>query len=719
MQETGTQHQRPLVLVVDDDVGIRLLARKALEQEGFLVEEAENGARATTEFHRLRPDIVLMDILMPEMDGLTACSELRKSPGGQATPIILMAGLEDVESINQVYLVGATDFMYKPFNEVLLCHRLGYILRASRNLRRLQESQAKLARAQRIAQLGYWDWDVRSNQITVSEECGRLTGLKPDDRTSLESLLQVVHPDDRELFRDFLDKTLRSRERLNLNCRIISPDGTERIVHQQGETTCDETGEPLTVTGTLQDITQLKRFESEIHSLAYYDALTSLPNHVLFRERLSHALAFAKRHNHNLVLMFLDIDRFKRINDTLGLPVGDLLLKEVGKRLRHTVRGTDAVGRSSPETDSTARLGGDEFTILLTNLRYIQHAVKAARRILHAISQPMNLDGQEVIVTGSIGMVVYPVDGKDPDTLLKHAHTAMYHAKDQGRNNFQFYSKAMNASAFERLVLENQLRRSVTEHQLALHYQPKVDLREERIIGLEALLRWHHPDMGLLSPDMFLQVAEESGFICALDQWAIHQACRQIQQWRSKRASIVRVAVNLSNDQFRERDVTKMITSTLEDAGVDPQQLEIELTEGIVMQNVDLAIKKLNVLRALGVRISIDDFGSQYSSLTYLKRLPVDTLKIARSFVRDLPDNEDDVAIVRAIIALGHNLNMKVIAEGVENQEQLEFLLEHDCDQVQGYLFGLPASADETTRLLSDGKNLQLDLHEPSQLKMG
>ena len=438
------------------------------------------------------------------------------------------------------------------------------------------------------------------------------------------------------------------------------------------------------------DITERKASEDHVRHLAHHDALTNLPNRMLLMERLSHALVHAHRHGQRVAVIFLDLDRFKNINDTLGHTVGDQLLKNVAERLYECVR----------EDDTVARLGGDEFVIILEELSSIQDAAGVAQKLIHALEQPVMLERQEVFATTSIGISVYPDDGDSADTLIKHADTAMYRAKERGRNNCQFYTADMNERALERLTMENSLRHALELNEFMLYYQPQVDLRTRSITGMEALLRWQHPDFGLVAPARFIPLAEETGLIVPIGEWVLRTACFQNKAWQDAGMPRLHVAVNLSARQFKQPNLVDMVSQALADSGLEPRYLELEITESIAMEHADETIARLNELKAMGVTISMDDFGTGHSSLSYLKRFPIDTLKIDRSFVQDVLLDSQDAAIAAAITTMARSLKMKVVTEGVETQEQIGFLREHDRDEVQGYYFSHPLPADAFADLL-------------------
>ena len=444
------------------------------------------------------------------------------------------------------------------------------------------------------------------------------------------------------------------------------------------------------------DITDMKRYEAELEIRANRDTVTGLANRNLLRDRLGQALAFAARYTHPVWVVHLDLDRFKFINDTLGISAGDELLRQVAVRLQECVRDTDTV----------ARLAADEFVLVLPERSDENTAIHTMQRIMESAAQPYIVEGHEFFMTVSAGMAVYPTDGEDADTLMKHADVAMYRAKETGRNNYQFYTPAMNERALERLRLEGDLRLALEHGQFELYYQPQVDLHTGRIHGMEALVRWQHPAFGMVSPARFIGLAEETGLIVPLGAWVLCSAAMQAKAWQDAGLGELRVAVNLSARQFMQKDLVDSIAGVLHECGLAPHCLEVELTESMIMDDVEHAIGILRDLAKLGVQISVDDFGTGYSSLSYLKRLPIDVLKIDQSFVRDITVDPDDAAIVATIISLAHSLRLSVVAEGVETAEQLEFLRSHGCDAMQGYYFSKPLPAEEVEGLLREGRAL-------------
>lgn len=474
-----------------------------------------------------------------------------------------------------------------------------------------------------------------------------------------------------------------------------------------------KTGEEK-VSVIISNISDYKLATDKIKHLAYHDTLTDLPNRYLFTDRLKQAIAQAERSEKMLAIFFLDIDNFKHINDTIGHKAGDQLLQGIGNRLAIAMRRTDSISRlnitrTGDDTERiVARLGGDEFTMLLTEVADIQTPAKVAKRILNILSEPFTIAGQEVFVTASIGIAVYPVDGKDLDTLLMNADVAMYQAKGQGKNNFQYYSESMNTFSKERFSVENKLRKALDYNEFMLFYQPQVDISSGMVFGVEALIRWLQPDLVLIKPGRFIPLAEETGLIIPIGEWVLRTACAENKLWQKAGLRPLRMTVNVSGIQFRQDNFVEMVNKVLRDTQLDPQYLQLELTESTLMQDLQNAIKKLQALRDMGLQIAIDDFGTGYSSMAHLKRFPLSTLKIDYSFVRDLATSQSDQSVVKAIVNLAHNFNLKVIAEGVENSQQLAFLRECGCEGVQGYLICPPVNSIVLAEFIKKEKQMQV-----------
>ena len=690
---------RPRVLVVDDDAGGRRLTRAILHKAGFEIQEAANGELALELMQKLMPDLVLLDVSMPVMDGFTACTKLRLLPGGSAVPVVMMTGLDDTQSIERAFEVGATDFITKPINWTVLPHRVRYMLRASTAINELQQSQRRLSNAQRIADMGDWEWDLRRDTLEPSDQAWRLLGHdKLRCAVGVDGLFSAVHVDDAARLKRACTQAAASGEGFSIDHRVVSPAGQVRYVHQQVEVIERHSdGSALRLAGALHDITERKDAEEQIRRLAYYDPLTGLPNRMLFGETLSRAVAQAARQQRRLAVMFVDLDNFKRVNDTLGHRAGDELLRLASARLASTLRGHDTLSRQYGEdsTSSIARLGGDEFIVLLTDVPSATDAAAVARRLVDVLREPVTVQGTEVFVGGSVGVAVYPEDGSDTDTLLMNADTAMYRAKASGRGSFQLYDRSMNDRALDHLRMETRLRRALERNEFVLHYQPRVDVVSGCIVGAEALIRWQHPERGLLPPSDFIPLVEEAGLVIPIGEWAIRTVCRQSAQWSQQGMQPLPVAVNLASTHLRERTLPGLVRDTLREFGVPASSLEIEVTESILLADPELSVSIAQQLAELGVQISIDDFGTGYSSMSYLKKLPITALKIDRSFVRDLVTDPDDEAIVSAIIALAHSLKLRVVAEGVETVAQLHRLQAMKCDEYQGFLTSRAVEAAE------------------------
>ncbi len=452
----------------------------------------------------------------------------------------------------------------------------------------------------------------------------------------------------------------------------------------------------------VRDITERKQAEEQIAYLAYHDSLTGLPNNRLFKDRLSQGLAHARRNGNMLAVMFLDLDRFKLINDTMGHSIGDKLLQGTADRLSEVIRRSDSISLSGSLilNSSVARLGGDEFTIMLEDVESSQAVSRIAERIIRAVSEPIMLDDQEVYTSTSIGIAIYPSDGDDVEVLLKNADAAMYHAKKEGRNNFQFFTESMNELSARQLALENSLRKAIGNHEMILYYQPQVSVASGQLVGLEALIRWIHPEKGIVSPGEFIPVAEETGLIMEIGEWVINEACRQAAEWRDKGYRPIRISINLSARQLKDERLVNIIAANMYDMGLGPEYLAVELTESAIIVEPEMALERLNSIKSMGLKLSLDDFGTGYSSLSYLKRFPIDTLKIDRLFIHNIEVEPENTALVKAIIAMAHGLGMDVVAEGVELQEQLEFLGTYGCDIIQGFLFSKPLPAAEVESML-------------------
>lgn len=679
----------PLVLVVDDDPGTRMLAAASLRHAGYATAEAADGDDGISAFRQVRPDLVLLDVVMPRMDGFIACREIRRLPGGDRVPVLMMTGLDDLSSIHRAYEVGATDFVTKPIHWVILGYRVGYLLRSARaflDLARSEEKTRALLRAipDRILRIGadgavldLVAGDGRAAAPSGGDvACRNLSEVLPGGiaEEALRNIGEARKSGGIQRFEYDFDSATGRR---SFEARVVSiPDGESLLI--------------------ARDMTDRKKAEEQLAHMAYHDALTGLPNRAAFSERLFQDLSRAKRRNEVVAIVFLDLDRFKDVNDTLGHDAGDRLLVAVSERIRGAMR----------ETDTLARMSGDEFCIILPDQRDEHSAIEAGRRVHRAFTEPFYIDGQKFHVTASLGISLYPANGGSPETLVKQADIAMFRAKALGGDAFLPFSEEMSAEVAARVRMEKGLRSACEKKEFVLHYQPEIDLRTGRIVGAEALVRWQTEDQGLVQPMQFIPLAEETGAIVPISEWVIETACAQAQAWHAQGYAPFRISLNVSARLFQRYDLNATIRDTLRRTGLAPGSFELEITESVAMRNMESTIDTLWKLNGASIRVAMDDFGTGYSSLAYLQRMPIHLLKIDMSFIREMDRNPEDRTIVKTIIAMAHSLNIEVIAEGVERVEQLDLLKSFGCDLAQGFLFSKAVPAAEFTRLLAENRRM-------------
>jgi predicted signal transduction protein with EAL and GGDEF domain/FixJ family two-component response regulator len=694
----------PRVLLVDDDEVNLMLTSIALREAGFDVVEAADGAAALRQLEESAPDLIVLDALMPGMDGFETCRALRALPGYAQVPVLMLTGLDDDASITRAYRAGATDFFVKSTQWSLLAGRLRYMLRASRTRIELERSKSKLARAQDLARMGSFEWRRGEGvgQLWLSAEAMRVFGRSPEGRLQVRSLLRMVAPAQRHGLLRMLSEVVAHNAALATDISMTLVDGRQRVVHVEAEAEFEH-GHAVGYTGVFQDVTDRRVAEDRIRHLANYDVLTGLPNRRQLIWRTERALEHARQLGHNAALLLIDLDRFKNVNDTLGHAAGDELLMEVARRLRGCVRHTDQVmegaieaagTRSHRTLEAIGRLGGDEFVALLPEVVDDQDAERVANRILEAMREPIFVAGQECFVTASVGIAMFPRDGLNIADLMRNSDVAMYSAKTAGRNAAAVYSPQLAGRGREKLELESHLHKAIERGELVLHYQPKVDVRAARMVGTEALMRWQHGGV-LVPPGDFIPLAEETGLIVPLSEWAVREAARQAKIWQQSFGFADSIAVNLPSRLFERSDLVENIHQSVAAYGLPHNAILLEITENNLMRdlhNVSLSLHRLN---EIGVEIAIDDFGTGYSSLAYLTTLPISELKIDRSFVRDLGITPQSSAVVSAIIALARSLGLRVIAEGVENLRQMDVLHRLGCGLMQGFLFSKALPPDD------------------------
>lgn len=697
----------PTLLLVDDEIHNRKLLEVLLQPEGYATVSAANGEEALASIALRAPDLILLDIMMPGLDGYQVANILKSNPATANIPIIMVTALSDRSARLAGLNAGAEEFLTKPVDRAELWLRVRNLLRLKafgdlqeRSLDLEEQVRARTADLQRFRTAMDATGDAiflvnRSNMrfIEVNATACNMLGY------TREELFEVgpahIGTGTFEQLELVYDTLIASQGTTDLTeTQILRKDGTQVQVevHRQAQ----RSGPDWIVVGVARDITERKEAQKRLHHLAHYDTLTGLPNRMLFYQTLKKTVLQSAESGWLVAVLFIDLDHFKNVNDTLGHTVGDELLVQFAERLVQCVRIRDTVGR----------LGGDEFALILIMPDGPQGAALVAGKIREVLQKPFILNGHDVMVTASIGITVHPDDAADPDTLIKYADTAMYRAKHAGRDTFRFFTTQMNAEMLARLELEAALRHAIDHEEFVLYYQPKVLLDSGCIVGVEALLRWQRPGFGMVAPLEFIPVLEETGLITHVGSWVIACACRQIGLWLQAGIGPLQVSVNVTGRQFIEGDLEGDVIKAISDNGIGAELLELELTESTLMANTERTITSLQNLQRRGVQISIDDFGTGYSSLAYLRRFPIDKLKIDIAFIRDVTSNPDDAAITRAIISMAHSLKLKVIAEGVETAEQLAFLRHHGCDQMQGYFFSRPLPLLELEQVLRAGRRL-------------
>jgi diguanylate cyclase (GGDEF)-like protein/PAS domain S-box-containing protein len=688
-----------VLLLVEDNPGDVRLLREMFDEEGVRdtqVTHVERMSDAEKHLAKNNVDIILLDLGLPDARGVGAVR--RAHAAAPRIPLVVLTGLDDELLATQALQEGAQDYLIKGEIETRgLLRSLRYAVE-----RKLMEEALFVEKERAQVTLNCIGdavacTDLAGNITFLNLVAEKMTGWPRGEAANrpLAEVLRILDAASREPIPNPMEMAVERNEtvHLPLNCVLVRRDGLEIPIEDSVGPIHDREGKVTGAVIVFRDVSAARAMALQLAHSAQHDFLTGLPNRMLLNDRVDYAIALAPRHQKKVAVLFLDLDGFKHINDSLGHPTGDKLLQSIAQRLVGCVRASDTVSRQ----------GGDEFVVLLSEVDHAEDAALAARRMLQAVAEAHAVDQHDLHVTTSIGVSVCPDDGMDAETLIKNADTAMYQAKENGRQSYQFFEPAMNVRAVERQSIEESLRRGLERREFALHYQPKVNMKTGEITGAEALLRWTHPTRGPVPPGQFIPVAEDCGLILPIGTWVLREACRQAQAWIHAGLPMASIAVNISAIQFREANFLEGVFAILADTGLDPRSLELELTESVLMKHVADTQGILNVLRARGVQVAVDDFGTGYSSLSYLRKFPIDALKIDQSFVRQITTAPDETTIVTAVIGMGRSLKLRVVAEGVETQEEFGFLQAHECDEAQGYYFSRPVPAEQFAKLLETG----------------
>jgi diguanylate cyclase (GGDEF)-like protein/PAS domain S-box-containing protein len=688
-----------LLLLVEDNPGDARLLREMLIEAGAHKTEltqAENMSEAEKLLAERLFDIVLIDLGLPDAQGLEAVRRARAA--APRLPLVVLTGLDDESLAAQALQEGAQDYLIKGQIET---RGLLRALRYAIERKAMEEALFVVKERAQVTLNCIGDavlcTDISGNITFLNLVAEKMTGWSWEEALGrpMAEVFQILDAVTRQTTPNPMDVAveLNRTVHLPLNCILLRRDGFETPIEDSVAPIHDREGKPTGAVIVFRDVSKARAMAAEMTHSAQHDFLTGLPNRMLLNDRVNQAITLAPRHSKKVAVLFLDLDGFKHINDSLGHPIGDKLLQSIAKRLVDCVRSSDTVSRQ----------GGDEFVVLLSEMEQSEDAAISAMRLLQAVAEAHTIDQHDLHVTTSIGVSVFPDDGMDAETLIKNADTAMYQAKENGRQSYQFFKSPMNVRAVERQSIEENLRRALEQQEFALHFQPKINLKTGKISGAEALIRWTHPVRGPVSPAQFIPVAEDCGLILPIGQWVLREACKQARAWVEAGLPLATMAVNISSMEFRDENFLQSVFTTLSETGLDPRSLELELTESVLMKRAESAASVLKTLREKGVQIAVDDFGTGYSSLSYLRKFPIDALKIDQSFVRQITTTPDDTSIVTAVISMGRSLKLRVVAEGVETHEELVFLQARLCDEAQGYYFSRPVLPQQFAKLLKNG----------------
>jgi diguanylate cyclase (GGDEF)-like protein/PAS domain S-box-containing protein len=686
------------LLLVEDNPGDARLLREMFNEQGSPVIQMTHVTSLTEAELYLAAaavDIILLDLGLPDAHGLGAVRRARSA--APRVPLVVLTDRDDETLAAQALQEGAQDYLIKGQIEsrgLLRALRYAIERKILEEALFVEKERAQVTLSCIGDAVACTDLAGRVTFLNVVAE--KMTGWSWQEAIgrTMADVCRILDATSREVVPNPMELGGQDRpEHLPSNCILVRRDGLEIPIEDSVAPIHDREGKPTGAVIVFRDVSQARAMAQQIAHLAQHDFLTGLPNRVLLSDRVSQAITMSRRHSKKVAVLFLDLDGFKHINDSLGHPVGDKLLQSVGKRLVDCLRGSDTVSRH----------GGDEFVVLLSEVEQSADAAITARRMLQAVAEAHSIGRHDLHITTSIGVSVFPDDGEDAETLIKNADTAMYQAKENGRHGFKFFKTDMNVRAVERQSIEEGLRRALERRELTIHYQPVIDLKTGRITAAEALIRWTHPTRGAVSPAQFIPIAEDSGLILPIGNWVLREACKQGKAWADAGLPPTMMAVNISAVELRDEKFLEGVFTILEDTGLDPGLLELELTESVLMKHADSTESTLQKLRARGVQLAVDDFGTGYSSLSYLRKFSIDTLKIDQSFVRQITTTPGDTTIVAAVIGMGRGLKLRVVAEGVETQDELTFLRAQQCDEAQGYYFSRPVLPEQLAKLLETG----------------
>lgn len=693
---------RPYILFAhpDDEFSNEVIA--ALKAEGLEnVIRVENGVDALVTFVRTPPQLVILAAEMPEKNGYDTCQTIQSLPFGDQVSVLLLLEELDYKEINRAYRAGATNFICMPTETRMLAKRAHFMLRDRKKSKDLQRSERRINHAYRIANLGDWEWDVFNSNFVVSLEVARMFRSSRKALRSMDEFIHHVNEDYRVKFSETIIRVMEDGIPRSLEFTVTLGNGGERTFVQWVEAERDNLGQYAKLIGLVQDVTEQRAAENKIYNLSHYDSLTGLPNRGYLKQHLTFLLDQAKVTNSNVAVLLIDIDKFGRINSALGHSMGDELLCAVAHTIKDAIEDhsllvtgeSEESKKSQTEQMLLLRTDADEFALVINQLSSPEKAGVVAERISQLFATPLNIENQQLNITASIGISLYPLDADNDSKLLESAAMALNHAKKQGRNNYQYFMQSFNQLALKRLGLENDMRQALVKKEFIVFYQPKVNLKTGKADSMEALVRWQHSVLGMVSPDEFVALAEDIGLIIELSDWILYEACRQTKEWINKGYDL-KVAVNLSPKQFEDHvHLIDVVTNVLAETRLPPSNLELELTESVFLNDTDVNKNTVDAIKDMGVSVAIDDFGTGYSSLSYLTKFKVDTLKIDKSFISCVTGDEQQAQVVTTIIEMANRMKMNVVAEGVASESEVEFVQKQDCDAAQGYFFSPPLPA--------------------------